>query len=76
MRSTFTTDSSAIAAAGKGNVIHVWDIVTGQEILTLDGHKSQINFLAFSPDGSIARFMQPRRRRPPLRAGPNDPAGR
>ena len=49
----FTPDSSVIAAAGKGKVIHLWDVVTGQEILTLEGHKAQINALAFSPDGSL-----------------------
>ena len=51
----FTPDGEAIAAAGKGQVIHLylWDIATGQEILGLKGHKAAINALAFSPDGSV-----------------------
>jgi len=48
-----TPDGEAIAAAGKGQVVHLWDIATGQEILGLEGHKATINALAFSPDGSV-----------------------
>ena len=39
--------------AGTGNVIHAWDVATGQELLRFEGHQAQINALAFSPDGSI-----------------------
>jgi WD40 repeat protein len=41
-----------VVAAGKGTVIRVWDVATGQELISLEGHKAQINALAFSPDGS------------------------
>ena len=41
-----------LAAAGRGKVVRIWDILTGQELLVLAGHKAQINALAFSPDGS------------------------
>ena len=44
--------AAALAAAGKSRKIRLWDPVTGQELLSLDGHKAQINALAFSPDGS------------------------
>ena len=29
----------------------VWDAQSGQELLTLDGHISGVNGVAFSPDG-------------------------
>ena len=35
----FTPDSHNVVAAGKGKVIRVWDIATGQELLSLEGHK-------------------------------------
>ena len=49
----FTPDSSSVVAAGKGNVIRVWDVKTRQELLTLEGHLAQVNALAFNADGSI-----------------------
>ena len=48
----FTPDGRNVVAAGKGKVIRVWDVATGQELLTLEGHKDQINAMAFAPDGS------------------------
>ena len=41
------------AATGKGNVVRIWDIVSGQELLSLDGHRAQFNALSFSPDGLV-----------------------
>jgi WD40 repeat protein len=32
-------------------VIRVWDALTGQELLILKGHKSQVNGITFAPDG-------------------------
>ena len=49
----FTPDGRNVVAAGKGKVVRIWDIATGQELLSLEGHRAQINALAFSPDGSI-----------------------
>ena len=31
--------------------VKVWDAATGQEILTLKGHTSDVTSVAFSPDG-------------------------
>ena len=31
----------------------LWDPVTGQELLTLNGHKRDVQGIAFSPDGTI-----------------------
>jgi WD40 repeat protein len=33
------------------NTVYVWDVATGDQILSLIGHKGAINALAFSPDG-------------------------
>jgi len=44
-------DGNTVAAAGKSGRIHLWDPLTGQELLSLEGHKAQVNGLAFSPDG-------------------------
>ncbi len=55
----FTPDSQAIAAAGKGKVIHIWDVVTGQEILTLEGHAAQINAPRVLARRVAARLVQP-----------------
>jgi WD40 repeat protein len=49
----FTPDEHSVVAAGKGQTIHFWDTLTGQELLTLKGHQSQINALDFSADGSL-----------------------
>ena len=49
----FSPNGQNVAAAGKGKVVRVWDVRTGQELLSLEGHDSQINALAFSHDGSI-----------------------
>ena len=48
----YSPDGRSLAAAGKTKTIRVWDPLTGQELLSLDGHRTQVNSLAFSPDGS------------------------
>ena len=49
----FTPDGRDVAAAGDGKAIRIWDVLTGRELLSLEGHKAPINALAFSPDGSV-----------------------
>jgi WD40 repeat protein len=49
----FTPDGRNVVAAGRGQVVRVWDIATGQELLSLEGHQAQINAVAFSPNGAI-----------------------
>ena len=49
----YSPDGRSLAVAGKTRTIRLWDPVTGQELLTLDGHKGQVNRLAFSPDGTV-----------------------
>src|SRR5262249_9445158 len=57
---TFSTDGRRLASGGGGfdksdlpvtGDIKIWDVVTGLETLTLHGHKSYVNEVAFSADG-------------------------
>jgi RNA polymerase sigma factor (sigma-70 family) len=55
----FSPDGQILAAAGNGTgpvadgpvAIQLWDVATGKERATLDGHTGNICSLAFSPDG-------------------------
>jgi WD40 repeat protein len=40
-------------AAGRANIVQVYDVDSGQEIVALGGHKDLIHSLRFSPDGSL-----------------------
>ena len=45
--------SGARVAAGRANVVQVYDVDSGLEIVSLGGHKDLIQSLRFSPDGSL-----------------------
>ncbi len=45
------TADGARVACGRANVVHVYETVSGLEILTLGGHKDLIQSVRFSPDG-------------------------
>ena len=46
----FSPDGRHIAAA-IGSMVMIWDALTGQEVLTLRGHRGSITAMAYSPDG-------------------------
>jgi hypothetical protein len=48
----FRADGKQLASASSDNTVKVWDLVTGQELLTLEGHSSDVCAVAFSPDGT------------------------
>jgi WD40 repeat protein len=33
--------------------VKFWNIIAGQEVVTLDGHRAQVHCLAFSRDGTV-----------------------
>src|SRR5262249_10858631 len=47
----FSPDGRRLASAGLDQTIKLWDITTGQEVLTLRGHLDSVFCLAFSADG-------------------------
>ncbi len=43
--------SAPTASASEDKAVKMWDLATGQEVLTLKGHTSAVWSVAFSPDG-------------------------
>ena len=52
-RVAFSPDGKRILAVGNFTIVAVWDAATGQTLPALEGHRSWINALAFSPDGKL-----------------------
>jgi WD40 repeat protein len=58
-RLAFSPDGRLLAGASENNTqapkpggaVTVWDVETGQQVVTLRGHTNQVNGVAFSPDG-------------------------
>jgi eukaryotic-like serine/threonine-protein kinase len=48
----FAPDGRTLATAAKSGTIRLWDPLIGQELLSLRGHKAQVNGIALAPDGS------------------------
>jgi WD40 repeat protein len=48
----FSPDGSKILTGSWDNTARLWNIVTGQQILTFTGHQEPVQSVAFSPDGS------------------------
>ena len=48
----FTPDGSRLASAGWDKTVRLWDVASGQEMVTLRAHADAVNAVAFSPDGS------------------------
>ena len=47
------TISALLAASANEPIIHVWDLLTGQEACQLRGHQGNITSLAFTTDGRL-----------------------
>src|SRR5207247_352727 len=48
---TFSPDSRRLASAGFDKTVKLWDLATGQEVLTLRGHSDLVNHVLFDPNG-------------------------
>jgi hypothetical protein len=48
---SFAPDGKTIASGHVDGTVTLWDVATGKELTTLDGHEAQVTTLAFSADG-------------------------
>ena len=49
----FSPNGRRLASGSLDGTVKLWDVVTGDEVLTLDGDGSDVLSVAFSPDGQI-----------------------
>jgi WD40 repeat protein len=49
----FCPDGLPLASVSEDQTLKLWDMVTGQELLTLRGHTGPVFSVAFSPDGRL-----------------------
>ena len=48
----FSPDGRRLATSSEDQTVRLWDVETGQEVLTLRGHTDIVPTVAFSPDGN------------------------
>ena len=47
----FSPDGRTLVSASDDKTIRLWNVATGQELMTLEGHSDKASVLQFSPDG-------------------------
>jgi WD40 repeat protein/class 3 adenylate cyclase len=50
----FSPDGERLLTGGQGDTAHLWDVSSGQTLLELPGHGSDLTRVSFSPDGKLA----------------------
>jgi len=53
VRVAISADGALLAAAFDDNTIHIWDVETHEELISLSGHDKPIADLRFTPDGKL-----------------------
>ena len=48
----FSGDGKWLVTGSRDNTARVWEVATGKQVLLLSGNKSQVEAVAFSPDGT------------------------
>lgn len=49
----FSPDDRLLAAAGTSEDVHLWQLIDGQELFTLKGHRNWVLSVAFSPNSQL-----------------------
>ena len=49
----YTPDGNHVAFTGGIGTVRIWDVSTGEEVLTLKGHTGAVNSVTFSADGKL-----------------------
>jgi WD40 repeat protein len=49
----FSNDSTLIASGSYDGTVKIWNVATGEEEQTLEGHTSFVNSVVFSKDGTL-----------------------
>ena len=50
-RPAFSPDGATMATTNPDGTLGLWDVVTGTQLLTLEGHQTEVIMLTFLPDG-------------------------
>ncbi len=56
---TFSPDGNTLASACGDGTVKLWDVPTGEDLLTLEGHIGQAWVVRFSPDGKALATIGP-----------------
>jgi WD40 repeat protein len=48
----FSADGKTLATGNADGTVKLWNVSTGNELMTLRGHTNQVFAVRFSPDGS------------------------